>query len=412
VNVDLSSAFDQIADDAARQADLGPVDRIVQRRRRRRTVRRTVVGAGALAVVGGLALAGTSLAAWRAPEPQPAVTGPAPTPTATPGPDGAMPLKDPFVPRWDGTTAVSSDMPGPGHEAEDAVLADGDYFLGSVLAVDLDARTLHVSINGFWGDADGQGGSDDAMRSHTLPVAEDVVVTGFCQDPEGVLTQRALTLETLQEAPGPDCDGPEPETVERTAFWADVRGGLVRQIVGQGWPRTAGDGGTSPAGTMPLRDPFAQRIGNDTSSVSAIPTEEALGDGDYFGSITSADPVARTVTVDIMAIYTGSYADDWLRNNEPDEFTQTGAALNNYVLVNDMERLRTLPVAPDAAITGYCLGSAPLISQRAQTLETVLDTPGPGCSGQEPELDDPGRSTFWVDVRGGIVRQLVGQYLP
>lgn len=411
MNLDLSGAFDEIADDARRQADLGPVDRIVQRRRRRRTARRTVAGAGALAVVGALVFAGTSMAAWRAPDPQPAITGPAPTPTpdASPDADGAMPLKDPFVPRWDGTTEVSSDMPGPGYEAQDAVLPDGDYLLGSVIAVDLDARTLDVSINGFVGGADGNGGVDEALRPHTLPVAEDVVVTGFCQDAAGALTQRALTLETLQEPPGPDCDGPDPGTVERTLFWADVRGGLVRQLVGQGWPRATGTEVTPPAGTMPLRDPFEQRIGTNTSFVSAIPTSQALEDADYFGRVTSVDPVARTVTADIMALYTGTYADDWLREHEPDEFTETGGAMNGYVLVNDMDRLRTLTLAPDAVITGFC--AADPLAQRARTLESLATKPGdPTCGGAESVLGIG--DGFWLDVRDGEVAQLVGQYFP
>lgn len=407
---DLSHAFDEIADDAGRQADLGPVEGIVRRRRRRRAARRSVLGVGALAVVGGLALAGTSLAGWRAPEPQPAITGPAPTPSPDPSPaaDAALPLKDPFVPRWDGTAAISSDMPGPGYEAEDAVLEDGDYFV-HVLEVDLDARVLHVSVNGFSGDADGTAGSDEALRQHTLPVAADAVVTGFCQDADGALTQRALTLATLQEAPGPDCDGPDPDTIERDAFWADVRGGLVRQVVGQGWPRTAG--GTPPPSTMPLADPWVSRwSGQELVSASTGP-EEALPDGDYYADVTAVDPGARTITVDILTFYGGELADEYLRVHEPELYAETGGALNDYVLSNQSDRLRTLSLADDAVITGACWDGG--LSQRARVLDDLTESVTAACpEWQSYAGGDPRPQGFWVDVRDGEVAQLVGQYLP
>ncbi|GEM_PF-4586184 len=410
--MDLSHAFDEIADDAGRQADLGPVEGIVRRRRRRRTVRHTVVGAGALAVVGGLAFAGTSLAAWRAPEPQPAITGPAPTPTpdVSPAPDGALPLKDPYVPRWDGTAAISSDMPGPGYEGEDAVLEDGDYVVG-VLDVDPEARVLHVSINGFSGDADGSGVVDEALRPHTLPVAPDAVVTGFCQDADGTLTQRALTLETLQEAPGPGCDGPDPDAVERDVFWADVRGGLVRQIVGQGWPRTTGTEVTPPPSTMPLADPWVSRWTGQTTVSDSTGPEEMLPDGDYYADVTAVDPAARTITVDILTFYGGDAADEYLRVHEPERYAETGGALNDYALSNQSDRLRTLHLADDAIITGACWDGE--ISQRARVLDDLTEITTVDCPDWLSYAGgDPRPQGFWVDVRGGAVAQLVGQYLP
>lgn len=248
MNLDLSHALDEIAEDAGRQADLGPADRLVRRRRRRRVARRTVAGAGTLAVAGGLTLAATSLAdgpvpaalpGTTAPTPGPALTTPpAPTssPTSYPGPapTAGLPLKDPFVPRWDGTTDVVSPSPSG---VDPTVPDDGDY-LAVVVSVDPGARVLDVSLRLFHGGADGTWVQPDVQYRHTLPVAPDAVVTGYCQDEDGGLTQRAQTLETLLEAPGPDCSGPSPDR-SRTYVWVDVRGGVVQQVVGQGWPSTS-----------------------------------------------------------------------------------------------------------------------------------------------------------------------------
>lgn len=84
MNLDLSRALDDLAGSAAAQGDLGPVERIVARRRRRRAARRAGAGAASLAVAGGLVLAGAAVADLRAPDDQPAGTGPAPAASPSP----------------------------------------------------------------------------------------------------------------------------------------------------------------------------------------------------------------------------------------------------------------------------------------------------------------------------------------
>lgn len=272
MNLDLSRALGEIADSASAHADLGPADRIVGRRRRRRVVRRTVAGASTLAVLGGLLLAGTAIADWRTADPQPAVTGPAPTPASTPAatpasppvtappvdppvasePDEpARPLADPYVSRWDGTSSITSDAPVSGD-----VLEDGSFF-GYVLATDPAAGTVTVDVALFYG---GQAATDwalvnepeqmaqvpgwplnsyvvvnDVERARSLTLGAGVVVTGFCVD-AGTVRQDLRSVTGLTEA-DPACPGESSAAgTGRSGFWVDVRDGAVVQLVGQYLP--------------------------------------------------------------------------------------------------------------------------------------------------------------------------------
>lgn len=86
MTTDLSRALDDLAGSAASLADLGPVDRLVARRRRRRAARRASAGAGALAVTGALVLA-VSTAPGRQPHGLgPAATASSPTTVDSPAP--------------------------------------------------------------------------------------------------------------------------------------------------------------------------------------------------------------------------------------------------------------------------------------------------------------------------------------
>lgn len=286
MNLDLSSALEDIADDARRGADLGPVDQIVTRRRRRRIARRGAGTAVGLALVSGIALAGTSLADWKdATTPLPAATeSPSPTPTPDPVPDPA---------------------PEP---------------------------------------------TDDAPATSAPPP------------------------ETSTDAP-------------------DV----------------------PPSAALPLVDPYESRwrdVGFPRADIISDAPQSAteLEDGDFYGFLLDVDPAAGTVTVDLAIFYGGTSADAELDKLGVPEIDRAAG----YWITNEVTRPRVLPLSPDLVVTGYCT-TPDGVQMRARTLEQVGASTGssPGCAAESRTGDETdGGSDFWVDVRGGEVVQIVGQFLP
>lgn len=394
MNLDLGRALEEIADEAGTLADLGPASRLVQRRRRRRVVRRTAGGTLAVAVVGGLALAGSAIGRV-APDPQPAVTGPAPTPSASTGtlPGCGDPLPQvrdaltvtapPEVTRGTTVPVVATDTGGVADDADPVrvVLVDD----GRVVAF-ADVATPD------W---------EDTSTTPELRVDADLEACGELPD-ELTLTAVVLTRD------GPVVADAVPLTL------ADPDDGSGPDGTDQG--TASPDGSDGAGGGRPLADPDVPRWDGVTSIVSDIPVSgDSLADGDYVADVIAVDPQARTITADIVVFYGGDAADEWLRVNEPEAAAENGGrAINGYVVVNDVTRLRTLTLAPDAAITGFCVDSEGLRQTRRTLEDLTAPDPGGGCEASSVVDGSPGRTMryFWVDVRDGVVAQLVGQYVP
>lgn len=167
------------------------------------------------------------------------------------------------------------------------------------------------------------------------------------------------------------------------------------------------------AGTRPLVDPYRSRWDGHESLVSDAPASgDGLEDGDFFGSVLAVDPEARTITVDLGVFYGGGAAHAWAREHDP-ELLVDGVVPSDVVVVDEVERSRTVPLAPDAVITGFCVRPDATVEQHAQDLAGLTRPGDPGCSATS-RVDGAGggAARFWVDVRGGVVAQLVGQYLP
>jgi hypothetical protein len=162
----------------------------------------------------------------------------------------------------------------------------------------------------------------------------------------------------------------------------------------------------------PLADPDVSRWDGESSLVSDAPASaDGLADGDYVGSVLAVDPVARTITVDLGVFYGGEAAAAWAREHDPQRLEDVGP-YNGYVLVDDVQRSRTLALSPDAVVTGFCSLPTGVVQQRLDL--GGLTGPDPdGCTAAS-RVDGTlgGPAVFWVDVRGGEVAQLVGQFLP
>lgn len=169
---------------------------------------------------------------------------------------------------------------------------------------------------------------------------------------------------------------------------------------------------TEPApGGEPLPD-LVQRFDGSGPVVSDAPeSEDSLQDGGFYALLHGVDAQARTIFVDVAIFYGGRAAIDWLAENDPDRAAE-GPPENDYVVVNDVERVRELPVSPAARVGRWCFDDAGLVTQE-QTFEV--------WAAAEPEIapttacTEPGRqgnTSYWIDVRDGVVLQITGQYLP
>lgn len=168
------------------------------------------------------------------------------------------------------------------------------------------------------------------------------------------------------------------------------------------------------AAPLPLPDPFTTRWDGQASIVSDAPASgDGLEDGGFFGSVLAVDPAARTITVDLGIFYGGEAAADWAHEHAPDLIGDLPMPPNGYVVVDDVQRSRTVPLAPDAVITGFCALPGGGVVQQARDLAGLTRPEDPGCEAASA-VDGAvgGLSRFWVDVRDGAVAQLVGQYLP
>lgn len=172
--------------------------------------------------------------------------------------------------------------------------------------------------------------------------------------------------------------------------------------------------------TLPLKDPLVERWDGVTPMVSTAPRSgTSLEDGDFIAQLHGVDLAARTVDVDIYILHTNEYADAWLKEHDPEQYAAIGFALNGYVRQNDVTRIRTLPLADDVRVTRFCFRPYGTSVDDPLTMEELpLDRwaslPAWGGLGSERcGAAEPGRGEdYWLDVRGGEVVQLVGQYYP
>ncbi|MGH2528777.1 MAG: hypothetical protein ACRDH0_05510 [Actinomycetota bacterium] len=141
-----------------------------------------------------------------------------------------------------------------------------------------------------------------------------------------------------------------------------------------------------------------------TGSPSPAPGTD-LGDGRHFGYIESVDirPLPGTMVFDLAYFLTGDEA-----NEAAEEHGDETPVPNDYYIVNDNPRLRTLVVSRDIRIL--------LIDWKNCCDRFSAD---PGRFQDSFALDEypPGNykgkfSQYWLTVKGGVVSAIEEQYLP
>ena len=190
---------------------------------------------------------------------------------------------------------------------------------------------------------------------------------------------------------------------------------LLLALVAPGCGDDGGDDGTPPAAASPTQSPSTTASPSDEPSEtpSPEPTETAstpspsaeLEDGRHFGYIGSIDLPSGSLVFDLAYFLTGDEA-----NEAATERGDEVPVPNDYYIVNDNPRLRTLILAPDAAIRVIDWGNNccdPVegdIVPFAEAFETKRHAWDAMYQGAE--------SPYWVTVDGGVVVGIEEQYLP
>jgi hypothetical protein len=159
-------------------------------------------------------------------------------------------------------------------------------------------------------------------------------------------------------------------------------------------------GATSSAPTSPTGSTAAGATGTTGTAAE-------LEDGRHFGRIEAID-ASGSMTFDLAYFYTGDEANDVAA-----EHGDETPVPNDYYIVNDNPKLRTLAIAPDAEIRVFdwnrCCDRH--VSLDMETFADVMANPD-GFVEQDGRLYYGQASPYWITVDGGVVTEIEEQYLP
>jgi hypothetical protein len=138
------------------------------------------------------------------------------------------------------------------------------------------------------------------------------------------------------------------------------------------------------------------------------PDDAELEDGRHFGYVTSVDVEERTIVFDLAIWLSGDEADRAYQ----DATGETGPVPNDYYVVNDNPKLRTLTLAPDVRVRlldwNDCCGTffdADLdVWARAVVRNRHIDVNGREYSNNSRQV--------WITVQDGVLTLVEEQYTP
>jgi hypothetical protein len=182
-------------------------------------------------------------------------------------------------------------------------------------------------------------------------------------------------------------------------------------VVGSATGATGGPSGPTPTGPAPTASGPTATGPTATGPTATGPittgSEAEIEDGRHFGFIESVDLEALALEFDLAYFLTGEEA-----NAAAEEHGDEVPVPNDYYIVNDNPKLRTLGVAPNLEIVLYdwdrCCD---------ETIEGSLEGLAEAINGGEPvtvdgHLYQGPLSPYWLTVEGGAVTRIEEQYLP
>jgi hypothetical protein len=132
-----------------------------------------------------------------------------------------------------------------------------------------------------------------------------------------------------------------------------------------------------------------------------------LEDGEHFGFVESVDATGGTMVFDLAYFLTGQEA-----NEAAAERGLETPVPNDYFIVNDNPRLRTLVLAPDVelALLDWDTCCDEFIERDLAIFAEAIDADG--LVTIDGQLYYGSLSPYWLTVEGGFVTRIEEQYLP
>jgi hypothetical protein len=166
---------------------------------------------------------------------------------------------------------------------------------------------------------------------------------------------------------------------------------------------TAATGATGP--TAATTGPTGTSATGPTGATAG--TSPELEDGVHFGKITELDSDGEAMVFDLAYFYTGEEANQ-VAASRGDEVPVP----NDVYVVNDNPKLRTLTVAPDAAVAlidwNDCCDASTIMGRKE--FASVLS------QGELVQIGDHlfygTASSYWVTIDDGVVVLIEEQYFP
>ena len=167
---------------------------------------------------------------------------------------------------------------------------------------------------------------------------------------------------------------------------------------------------TDGTGPTALTGPTAPTGTTGPTGSTGVPTgslEPELEDGEHFGFVESVNAEGETMVFDLAYFLTGEEA-----NEAAAERGLEVPVPNDYFIVNDNPKLRTLALSPDLELAlldwNHCCDE--FFAGDLTTFETAISTGEQVTVGGDVYLG--ALSQYWLTVENGIVVRIEEQYLP
>jgi hypothetical protein len=199
-------------------------------------------------------------------------------------------------------------------------------------------------------------------------------------------------------------------------MWIRAAGGVA--VLALAWGGTAGCGGSADTGdavTPPSASTGMGAAGTPAGTTSptaaaARPSAGAkpvLADGRSPVYLTGLNTAGKTVTFDLIEFLTGDAAKKQWKKQHPEN---PDGPDNDYLIVNNNKKLRTLPVAADVKCEVLSvLGDTDTKTVGFASFPAYLKQQNKGINLTPPTI---AALPFWLTVRNGVVVKFEEQFLP
>ena len=171
-------------------------------------------------------------------------------------------------------------------------------------------------------------------------------------------------------------------------------------------------GGCQQSGAEPNAEPGAAPPSTAAATTTpartpSVKPSPALADGRHPVFLTKIDTAGRAVSFDLIEFLTGEAAKKRWKKEHPEN---PEGPDNDYMIVNENPKVRTLPVAPDAECKVLpTLGSVDPETISFGELPAALKKQNKEASPEAPHISV---LPFWLTVKNGSVVELEEQFLP